>query len=416
LVRGLGTAESKAVNDLSAKINLTANEAMFPCRIDGEAVGQEVDAAGVIGAADEDDLAVSVFLEANGRPREARGSGLLPLLGFEVVCGDEAVRTVAQLSGIGVVEAFPHFGLPEVVERFNLVLDTMFAGRGEDRRDSQGETKERNRTEPIRMVVRAVKTEVVVELSVSGQAVCAPVSEQRDLSEIRGDGGGEKAAAQPAVQGDRIEDLDLADILDDEPLDDIEGVQFNLAVGDCGKVPTRRRWSAADPTGNADQAVALEYIGNAGAAWQRLAGPGLRPQGTEDGEGPKFPQGVPMAESMPQGEDPVNKLAGERRWAATRAARLVPEGHAMQALAPSVANPGLDVRESEPELAGDLAQGHPAPSQADQFASMLWREFFMLATLVAARIDVSSVPAPLRSASTTLTSMRETPEAIKVPK
>jgi hypothetical protein len=117
---------------------------------------------------------------------------------------------------------------------------------------------------------------------------------------------------------------------------------------------------------------------------------------------------------VPQGQNAVDDSAGEGRGSATRAAGLVLKLDALQALAEGVTHPVLDIRESEPELAGDLAQGHSASGQADQFAAMLWREFFMLGRLVGARIAVSSVPAPLRFASTTLTAMRDTPEAIQL--
>jgi len=416
LAVGLGTAKAEAMNGLRAEVDLAANEAMRPSRIDVEAVGQKADAACVIGAADEDDLGVSASRQVIWRPREAWGCDLLTRLGFEVMGGDEAVGAVAQLGAAGVVKAIPDLGLPQVVEGLDLVLEAMLAGWGEDGGDAQGQAEEGDGTEPIGMVMRAVEAEVVVELSVGGQAVCAPVGQQRILSELGGDGGGEETAAQAAVQGDAVEDLDLADVLDDESLDDIEGVQLDAGRSDRGEIPTRRRWGSAEATGAADQAVALEDVGDGGAAGQRLAGRGLGPQGAEDGHRTEFAQGVAMAESVPQGQNAVDHPAGQGRGSAPRAAGLVLKLDARQALAAGVPHPVLDVREREPELAGDLAQRHPAPGQADQFAAMLWREFFMLATLADARIAVSSVPAPLRSASTTLTAMRETPEAIEVTK
>lgn len=416
LMVGLGTAKAEAMNGLRAEVDFATNEAMVPSSVDEEAAGEKADSAFVIGAADEDDLGVSASRQAIWRPREARWCSLLPFLGFDVMGGDEAVRTVAQLGAAGVVKAIPDLNLPQVVEGLDLVLDAMLARWGEDGGDAQGQAEEGDGTETIRMVMGAVEAEVVVELSVGGQAVGSPVGQQRILSELGRDGGGEESAAKAAVQGDAVEDLDLADVLDDESLDDIEGVQLDAGRSEFGEMPTRRRWGSAEATGTADQAVSLEDVGDGGAAGQRLAGRGLGTQGAEDGDRTVFAQGVAMAESVPQGQNAVNHLAGQGRGSATRAARLVLKLDAVQTLAEGVMDPVLDVRESEPELAGDLAQGHPAPSQADQFASMLWREFFMLATLVAARIDVSSVPAPLRSASTTLTSMRETPEAIKVPK
>ena len=416
LVVGLGTAKTEAMNGLRAEVDFATNESMVPSCVDEEAAGEKANSAFVIGAADEDDLGVSASRQAVWGPREARWCSLLPFLGFDVMGGDVAVRAAAQLGAAGVVKALPDLGLPEVVEGLDLVLDAMLARRGEDGGDAHGQAEEGDGTETVRMVMGAVEAEIVVELSVGGQAVGAPVGQQRILSELGRNGGGEESAAKAAVQGDAVKDLNLADVLDDESLDDIEGVQLGLGCREVWKMPPRRRWGAAEATGTTDQAVSFEDVGDGGATGQRLAGRGLCTQGTEDGDRPVFAQGVVLAQSVPQGQNAVNHLVGQGRGSAMRASRLVLKLDALQALAEGAMDPVLDVRESEPELTGDLAQGHPTPGQADHFASMLWREFFMLATLFGARIDVSSVPAPLRSASTALTSIRETPEAIKVPK
>ena len=119
------------MNGLGAEVEFAPNEAMLPSRIDVEAVGQEADATCVIGAADEDDLGVSASRQAIWRPGEARWRGLLTRLAFEVMSGDEAVGPVAELGAVGVVEAFPDFGLPQVVEGLDLVLEAMLARWGE---------------------------------------------------------------------------------------------------------------------------------------------------------------------------------------------------------------------------------------------------------------------------------------------
>ncbi len=145
--------------------------------------------------------------------------------------------------------------------------------------------------------------------------------------------------------------------MDDESLDDLEGVQLDAGRREFGELSTRRRGGAAEATGTADQAVSLEDVGDGGAAGQRLAGRELGTQGAEDGDRTVFAQGVALAESVPPGQKAVNQLAGQGRGSATRAARLVLQLDAVQMLAEGVMDPVWDVRESEPELAGDLAPG-----------------------------------------------------------
>jgi hypothetical protein len=256
LVVRLGPAQAEAMNGLGAEVQFAANESMVPGRIDVEAVGQEADVAGVIGTADEDDRGVSANWQPIWRPRAARGRGQLTRVGFELMSGDEAVGPVAELGPVGVVEAFPNFGLPQVVEGLDLVLEAMLARWGEDGSNAHGQAEQGDGAETIGMVMWAVKAQIVIELGVGRQTVPAPVGEQRILGESSGDGRAQETAAKAAVQGDDVEDLHLADALDEESLDDIAGVQLAPSRGDLGEVPTRRRWGAAEATEATDQTVA----------------------------------------------------------------------------------------------------------------------------------------------------------------
>jgi len=59
------------------------------------------------------------------------------------------------------------------------------------------------------------------------------------------------------MQRDAIEDLDLGAVLDDQPLDDVEAVQFGSSRGDLGQVPTPRRGRAPDPLATVEGSLAL---------------------------------------------------------------------------------------------------------------------------------------------------------------
>jgi hypothetical protein len=151
---------------------------------------------------------------------------------------DVAVRAAAQLGAASVVKALPDLGLPQVVEGLDLVLEARLARRGEDGGDAHGQAEEGDGTETIGMGMGAVAAEIVGALSGGGPAVGAPVGQPRILSELGGNGGGEKRAAQAAVQGDAVKDLNRADVLDAESLNDLEGVPLGLG----GQRWPRARW------------------------------------------------------------------------------------------------------------------------------------------------------------------------------
>lgn len=153
---------------------------------------------------------------------------------------DVAVRAAAQLGAASVVKALPDLGLPQVVEGLDLVLEARLARRGEDGGDAHGQAEEGDRTEPIGMGMGAMKTEVIVELGVGGQAVGVPMGEQGLVRELGRDGKVQEAAAKAAVQGDSVANLDFAAGLADASLDEVKGVQLRAGSGDVWEMPTRR--------------------------------------------------------------------------------------------------------------------------------------------------------------------------------
>ena len=139
-----------------------------------------------------------------------------------------------------MMEACPDLGLPEAVEGLDLVLEAMLTGWSEDGADPEGEAKEGDGTEVVGMVMGAMETEVIVELSIGAQAMSAPMGEEGALGEVGRDGGIEETTAKAAVQGDGVEDLDLPDILDNEPFNDVKGVQFGPGGGEVWEMPAWR--------------------------------------------------------------------------------------------------------------------------------------------------------------------------------
>ena len=166
--------------------------------------------------------------------------GLLPGLGFDGMGDDVAVQTAAQMGAAGVVKALPDFSLPEVIVGFDLVLEALLARWREDGGDAHGQAEEGDRTEPIGMGMGAMKTEVIVELGVGGQAVGVPMGEQGLVRELGRDGKVQEAAAKAAVQGDSVANLDFAAGLADASLDEVKGVQLRAGSGDVWEMPTRR--------------------------------------------------------------------------------------------------------------------------------------------------------------------------------
>lgn len=348
------------MNLLGPEMNLATNQAVFPERVHGKGIGQEANALLVIGASNKNGLGVGACRKALGRPGKAWGRGLLSLLGFDLMGGHEAIGTAAQLGAMGMVETGPDFGLPEVVERFDLVLEAMLPGRSKDGRDAQGQAEEGDRAQAVGMVMGAVKTEVVVELGIDRQTVAAPMGEQDVLGELGRDGDVQKTAAKAAVQGDSVEDLDFADALDNESLDDVKGVQLGASRRDFWEMPTGRGWRTTQTAWAVDEAMALEDVGDGGAAGQEVSGGEFPAQGAEDGNRPVLAQDVVLAESVAQGQNAFDHCERQGVRRVRGGVGMILEVDAIEAARACSFEPVLDVGKSEVEPASNLPQANAA--------------------------------------------------------
>jgi hypothetical protein len=402
LLVGLSTAEAEASDGVGVQIELASNQAMLPVRIDFEAVGQDAGVALVIRTADEDDLGIDASGKTLRGPEGARGSGLLAILRLEVMGDDEAFGAVLQTGAGSVVEAPPDFGLPEMIEGLDLVLNAVLARGSEDGRNPQAQAEQSDRAKSVRMVVRTMEAQIVIELSIDGEAVGSPVGQHRDLGEAGGNCWVQETAAKPSMQRDCVEDLNLAHSLNDQTLDDIEGIQLGASGRDIGQVPTRRRRGATHASGRFDQALTLEHIGDGGTAGQRSAGWRFGAESAEDGDGSVFTQGVPVAQSMAQVHDLLHEIGRQCVGWLFGAMQLVVKVNSIETTVTGPRDPILDAGQSDPELACHFPQSDTTTDEQNQFAAIGWREFFIRSTITRSARAASSVPAPLRSASTEL--------------
>src|ERR1035438_8255686 len=95
-----------------------------------------------------------------------------------------------------MMEACLDLGLPEAVEGLDLVLEAMLTGWSEDGADPECEAKEGDGTEAVGMVMGAVEAEVIVEWSIGGQAMSAPMGEAGVLGEVGREGGVEETRSE----------------------------------------------------------------------------------------------------------------------------------------------------------------------------------------------------------------------------
>ena len=274
------------------EVNLAANEPMRPMLIDMEGSAEEMNAAVIIAATQEDhgslEWGAEVELEVFGEAAPPGGGfpagSSLGAIGRDVTCGDRR-----QGFDIGAAVAPPDFALPQAIEAFDSILEARLARRGEHRDNSQCQAQPGDTPNGVGELVGSLEDRVVVELRVGGQSLAAPAFKQ---GLQRGPCAGplhDPGLGQCAVQAGAGEHIDKGSCSDLELHDEIEAVEFGLSRGQIGQIPALGRCRPALPMHAVECPVTRKHSVD-GDARRELLGSTVVLQGQADGLGPVLAQ------------------------------------------------------------------------------------------------------------------------------
>jgi len=197
---------------LLVQADFTPYQAVTPVWVDSKRVAQERHGTVLRRAANEDDTTLQGRLQVQtptrgkwrpGRDRPVMPGGTLSAR-RHIPC-----RARTQADERLMIEAPPDFLLPAPIEVLDAVLESGFARGREDRHDAQAKTQPDDAAHRVGVLMRSLKSIIVVELRVAGHSDVAPVRDQR-----RDDVAGRERPARPradeaAMQRRAGQDLDL---------------------------------------------------------------------------------------------------------------------------------------------------------------------------------------------------------------
>jgi len=340
---------------LSGKVYFRAHETMGPFGIDGKDMSQESSLSSGIGTAEEDDAPFRRCLEVEFPvfgERVSRWSVFDSGGSASATCGDEFCRPRLQSTARCMSEAGPDFGLPTTVEVLDGRLEPRLLRRSEDRNHLQGQTEAAHAADGVGMVVGSLEHGVVVELDIGGQSMLSPVLKEsfyrgfcRDCLLLPGGG-------QSSMEGNSVEDFHVGAAADDQPLDDIEAVQFRTTGGNLGEIPSSRRGGPANPPAAIQGPTAFQNASDGPRGKRRANTSPL--QLPADRHGPVLAQGAGFLQFSPQAQHEI--LQGGRglvdRLAAAR--KLARPVHSIEPLPSRTSYPSSDQRPGYAEPSGDL--------------------------------------------------------------
>jgi len=237
---GLATAKRENLQLTCEDINLAAHQAMRPIFVDENGPIKESDLSLVARSAQEHNQWLGRRSWQRVGQGPARRSRCNPRRVFGAVGLEKGLRSGGQPQQAGVAPTMPDLELPKVVIALNFCLKAGFTRRSKDRNNSQAKAQMNQAPQAAGLLVRALKTRVVVELGERRAAKSAPVGSEAS----EGIGGGEGRARprnrKAATEGNAVEDFDWRKIFDRQTFDKIKGVQLGAALGQIGQVPARR--------------------------------------------------------------------------------------------------------------------------------------------------------------------------------
>jgi hypothetical protein len=351
---------------------------MLPQRVYLEGTTQQLNLPLPVAATQEDQPPLGVRLQVQTPvPREGPTPrcGLDPNCRTLPMCRHIAGRLYLQPLQRRMVEPCPHFGLPQAVEALDGPLEAHLPGRNKHGHDSQAQADTRHTANGVGVNLRPLEERVVVELRVVRQADRPPVLHQGFHHESgRNCGRVRPGHHQAAVQGDAIENLDRSASTNDQPLDQVEAVQFGTPVRDPGQVPTRTgRGTTDSPTAVQGSASLQDQADRANG---RRIGQATGEPRAVDGGCPELAEVTGLTQLLAEGQHQVLPLplgAIDRRGQATR---VVGPVHAIEALSLGAFDPALHRGQSHAELLGHLTHGGTASDGLDHGTSALFRRGF----------------------------------------
>src|SRR3972149_4441925 len=271
LIVGFPTTERVEADDQLAQIHFCPDQPMHPIGTDLVGVAQDVDASAVVCATQEDDYSPQRFLPVE-TPALGKGPSCWRSLdagGMALpYCGEVSERTALQAVQRGMLKSRPDLALPAGVEAFDSRLEAGFVGRDENWRHAQQQAQAGHAAQGVGVLPRPAEALIVVELSISWQAVYPPIFQQ-PLHHVLGVESALRPGDHPAaMQGNTGKDRQMRTTANRQAFDGIEAVQFDASGCHLWQVPAFRWRRTSDPAASVQNTVSLQDAadrGNRGA-------------------------------------------------------------------------------------------------------------------------------------------------------
>ena len=236
----ISTPQRIESDSLMGEVDFATDQSVRPVLVDRVTSRQQIDGAMFIAATNENHRPAQ---RSSGIPNEILGDSApcgtvvaamrgLGTMGFDVGC-----RDATQGGDSRAVMALPHFALPQAIESFDGILQTRLARWRKNRNDAERKTQSGDATHGVWMLMGPLEHVVVIKLSIVGEPVRAPASQQRLYGAGRSAVPHDPGIGQCAMQADAGQQADQWTVGDLQILNKVEAIELRFAASQSGQVP-----------------------------------------------------------------------------------------------------------------------------------------------------------------------------------
>jgi hypothetical protein len=370
-------------------VEFTSDQAVRPMFVNKDSSFQKRNGSPIRGAAQEHNLWLANLTRQKAGEGQTHWSRVDPGGVTFLMGANELVGMFLERGQSGVLTAVPDFGLPKMIEAFDFSLEARFSRGCKNWNQTQAQTQMDDATQAAGDSVRTLKAGVIVKLSVVRQAKESPVGRQAGQHIQSCKSRLWPSCGQAAIEGNTIEDRDGGAVPYDQVFNEIEGIQFDAAMGQLRQIPPGRGRSETAAASRNEQASPVQYSFD-GPGAGRLKNLFLL-KSAADSPGAELTQRTMFFEPRTQVENAFDQAWGSAVAWLWIAARTIPPVNSLKPLALRTMKPFPSGTKADLKAASDMSEGR-SPAQSGHQAPTFVINFFSIMLEDAPEKEANTLP------------------------
>jgi len=248
LISGFSSPQSIKLNLFGLQINFTPYQPMQPVFIYNQSMAKNIYGPLLSGSTNVYylPLRMSLQIQLPSFREWAPWWSILNVLGHTTsISRDITIRSNCEIRNILMPKPGPYFRFPPPVIVLNARLKALLSRQSEDRDNPQSQTKSYHTTNRILMLMRTLKSRIIIKLSILWQSYFLPMFSQRHYSRLCAYSLHRPRSRKLSVKRESIEHINMSAPLNNQIFHHIKTIQFRKPIHYIRQIPALWwRWAA----------------------------------------------------------------------------------------------------------------------------------------------------------------------------